>query len=520
MATISINDFQIITGTGAEDYILLSYNGGQGGKIAIGTFKAQMTPSIKDGKWWIGGVDTNVTAQGTNGKTPIFRRGESGIEYSYEGENSWNLLVPYSELKLNFDDLTDEQKSHLKMTLDDLSAEDIALLQKPANDMIDVLESTNSEMQKAKDDAQDTADHPTYVGVDYYVYQWNKDTKKYDKTDIYVKGEQGEQGIQGAQGVQGEQGEQGIQGKQGEQGLTPVFEFGTIETLEPNQQAAASIVRSGNTADGNPLYMVSLAIPKGDKGQNGTGSGNVLVAESGLVSGKTYLFKPNQNNSAEGTFVEYEIPDIDTSDLVTDAELTEALKGKQGIIDDLEEIRTNASNALKSIPDEYITERELEQRGFATEKSVDDKIAAIELPDIPDDYLGCENVGEELDDVVEYLTTSSQTLSDAEKERVKSNIGVNVPIVEHGTSDTTFALTPNKYHRWGTMASLTLTLASPNDSSVVNNYAFEFTSGATATTLLVPSNIQWVNDVTIEANKRYQGIINSSIGVLVSVTNE
>lgn len=136
------------------------------------------------------------------------------------------------------------------------------------------------------------------------------------------------------------------------------------------------------------------------------------------------------------------------------------------------------------------------------------------------DYLGCENVGEELEEVVEYLTTSSQTLSDAEKERVKSNIGVNVPIVEHGTSDPTFALTPNKYHRWGTMASLTLTLASPNDSSVVNNYAFEFTSGATATTLLVPSNIQWVNDVTIEANKRYQGIINSSIGVLVSVTNE
>ena len=141
-------------------------------------------------------------------------------------------------------------------------------------------------------------------------------------------------------------------------------------------------------------------------------------------------------------------------------------------------------------------------------------------PTIPTDYLGCENVGEELEEVVEYLTTSSQTLSDAEKERVKSNIGVNVPIVEHGTSDQTFALTSNKYHRWGAMTSLTLTLASPNDTSVVNNYAFEFTSGETPTTLLVPSNIQWVNDVNIEANMRYQGIINSGIGVLVSVSNE
>lgn len=140
--------------------------------------------------------------------------------------------------------------------------------------------------------------------------------------------------------------------------------------------------------------------------------------------------------------------------------------------------------------------------------------------EVPTDYLGFESVGEDVEDSVEYLTTSKQTFSDEEKEIIKSNIGVNVPIVEHGTSDSTFALTPNKYHRWGTMASLTLTLASPNDTSVVNNYAFEFTSGNTATTLLVPSDIQWVNDVTVEANMRYQGIINSGIGALVSVINE
>ena len=157
---------------------------------------------------------------------------------------------------------------------------------------------------------------------------------------------------------------------------------------------------------------------------------------------------------------------------------------------------------------EYVTESELEEKGYATKGEV------------PADYLGFENVGIEVEDSVEYLTTSQQSLSDDEKERVKSNIGVNVPIVEHGTGDSTFALTPNKYHRWGTMSSLTLTLASPNDTSVVNNYAFEFTSGGTATTLLVPSSIQWVNDITVEAGKRYQGIVNNGVGVLVSVSNE
>lgn len=37
--------------------------------------------------------------------------------------------------------------------------------------------------------ANDTADHPTYIGNDNYVYRWNKEMQTYDKTDIYVRGE-------------------------------------------------------------------------------------------------------------------------------------------------------------------------------------------------------------------------------------------------------------------------------------------------------------------------------------------
>ncbi|WP_373124279.1 hypothetical protein [Bacteroides uniformis] len=40
--------------------------------------------------------------------------------------------------------------------------------------------------------ATDTAEHPTYIGADHYVYQWDKGTKKYVKTDIYVKGKPGD----------------------------------------------------------------------------------------------------------------------------------------------------------------------------------------------------------------------------------------------------------------------------------------------------------------------------------------
>lgn len=43
------------------------------------------------------------------------------------------------------------------------------------------------------------------------------------------------------------------------------------------------------------------------------------------------------------------------------------ISGKQDIISDLEEIRSNASTALQSIPEEYITESELNAKGYLTE---------------------------------------------------------------------------------------------------------------------------------------------------------
>lgn len=42
--------------------------------------------------------------------------------------------------------------------------------------------------------AEDTANHPTYIGEDYYVYVWNKTLQSYSKTDINVKGLKGDKG--------------------------------------------------------------------------------------------------------------------------------------------------------------------------------------------------------------------------------------------------------------------------------------------------------------------------------------
>ena len=95
-----------------------------------------------------------------------------------------------------------------------------------------------------------------------------------------------------------------------------------------------------------------------------------------------------------------------------------------------------------------------------------------------------------------------------------------IAVVNHGTSDTTFALTPNVFHMWGTVSSLSLTLATPTDATIVNEYMFQFDSGSTATTLSLPATIDWAEScgtLTVEANKTYQVSIVDDIGVWISI---
>ena len=75
--------------------------------------------------------------------------------------------------------------------------------------------------------------------------------------------------------------------------------------------------------------------------------------------------------------------------------------------------------------------------------------------------------------------------------------------INHGTSDTTFALTPNIHHVWGEVTSLTLTLAT-GESGIVNEYMFSFYSGSTPTTLTLPSTVKWVQPLTCQQDKYYE----------------
>lgn len=91
-------------------------------------------------------------------------------------------------------------------------------------------------------------------------------------------------------------------------------------------------------------------------------------------------------------------------------------------------------------------------------------------------------------------------------------------LVNHGTADTTFALTPNAMHVWGEVAQLSLKLGAPMPN-VVNEYAFEFQSPATPTNLSLPATLKWYNNYTptIRAGKRYQASIVNNVIIMGEV---
>lgn len=82
-------------------------------------------------------------------------------------------------------------------------------------------------------------------------------------------------------------------------------------------------------------------------------------------------------------------------------------------------------------------------------------------------------------------------------------------LVNHGTNDTTFALTPNTMHVWGEVPRLTLTLAPNPDNRFVAEYAFQFTCpAASGTELSLPSSLKWIGDVfKPQKGQTYQGCV-------------
>ena len=89
-------------------------------------------------------------------------------------------------------------------------------------------------------------------------------------------------------------------------------------------------------------------------------------------------------------------------------------------------------------------------------------------------------------------------------------------IVSVSSTESTKTIDSNTYYKWGTMSTLNISLNTNVDSTILNEYMFEFTSGNTPTTLSLPSSIKWLNGETpiIEQNKTYQVSIVNNLAII------
>lgn len=131
--------------------------------------------------------------------------------------------------------------------------------------VIDNANKAATAANNAAKSAEEVADNPTYVGTDNYVYRYDRTTKAYVKTEVYVKGEKGDTGAQGPKGDTGAQGPKGETGAQGPKGET-----GGIPSIKA--AAGAHINTPGTptvTINGATFTFDYLKGEKGDKGETG-----------------------------------------------------------------------------------------------------------------------------------------------------------------------------------------------------------------------------------------------------------
>ena len=353
MENIDIKDFQSVSAVSELDNILLVQSSGTAGKMTVALFRAavrdDITPHISGNTWWVGTVDTGVAAAG---QTPEFRKGDQGIEWKYTTDTAWKLLVDYGSISLTFDGLTQAQKDSLKLHFSDLTEDEIAQLQQPALDMVNILRETNADViaaEASRTEAENKRQEDTAAAAAANAAAENVQDGKTPVLEVgtVLQGDSASATVTAAGEDSSGNPKYRIsltlpKGDAGDDGKTPVLEVGTVTTGEPGTQASATLMNNGTTAEGNPKYLLSLIIPRGDKGLPGDGSGNVSVSGTGLAEGRKYLFVPSADGSTEGTFIEYTEPVI------------------PGKVSQLE----NDSD-------------------FADRTYVDDEIGKIQLPDVP-----------------------------------------------------------------------------------------------------------------------------------------
>ena len=219
------------------------------------------------------------------------------------------------------------------------------------------------------------------------------------------------------------------------------------------------------------------------------------------ASGETIYIKNSEEAIAE--FKDNKYYQKQLSELATKNELAQ----KQDIISDIDTIRNNAANYKGTVTGVKIN---------GTTKNPSNGV--VDLGTVITSHQDISGKQDKLVSGTNIKTINGESILGSGD--ITITLSSAYPEVNHGTGDTTFTLTPNTFHVWDEVTSLTLNFGS-GISGVANEYLFQFTSGPTATSLALPDDIKWANDnvPTIEANMIYQVSILHGLASVLEFNN-
>src|SRR5574344_1166820 len=113
----------------------------------------------------------------------------------------------------------------------------------------------------------------------------------------------------------------------------------------------------------------------------------------------------------------------------------------------------------------------------------------------------------------DLLSSSSSTYS-SEKITTLLN-GMRTKVINQ--TSFTATIQPNVLNVWGEMVELYIDFAAPSDTSIVNEYMVQFTSGANPTALSFPDSVIFSQDDEVVANKIYQISVVNNFGLIASI---
>lgn len=205
---------------------------------------------------------------------------------------------------------------------------------------------------------------------------------------------------------------------------------------------------------------------------------------------------------------------------ITDEQIT-GWEGKQDAIADLDYIRAGAAKgatALQSYTEQYKgTVTGVKMNGTTKNPSE----GVVDLGTVITEHQDISGKQDKLVSGTNVKTINGESILGSGNITIQGGSGGDsaaYPIVNHGTGDTTFTLTPNTFHVWGEVSSLDLSFGA-EQAGVANEYLFQFTSGPDGTTLALPGDIKWANDWRVDSSYTYQVSILNGIASSIRVYN-